>query len=315
VHGKVLSTMLDLDPTVHYAVFASAGEDFGYFQPRPPGQYLVATSALKAPEVPKQKKRVKVTRQYQQVRLPTVGAEMHKIDIKATTDRGTLMPVNEFKELMALYSMVLEVNLFQTDDTWTYPLVFPNGFRPGTSLPATALPHDWYARQDYVGYLSSLFLCFRGDMNFKALVNLGPDLAINRPIAYVSLGDVNTSILAYSPWVVSPYLELGQANYMNFGTGVATTVTAQQPIMEFCLPLRCGLPMSYTSRYDSLKGDDFGIVSQNALVNTNILTGAGSEELGVVDIIYRKRGSNMDLFHEVLIPPYALWGMRGFPVS
>jgi len=317
--GKVLSTMLDMDPTIHYAVFVSAGDDFSYFQPRPPGQYLTANvtsqAAAKATKAKKSRKKDTESRQYQQCRLPSVGAEMHKIDVKLTTDRGTLMPVNEFKELMALYANVLEVNVTDADNLWTYPLVFPNGFRPGTTAPSPALPHDWYARQDYLGYLSSLFLMFRGDMNYKAFVNVITDLGDNRPIAYVSLGDPITSELAYSPWEYSSAYEFGASNYMNFGTGVVSTVTAVQPVMEFCLPLRCALPMSYASRYDSLKGDAFEIRSENALVNTNLFTGAALPEYGIVDLLYRKRGSNFDLFHEVLPPPYSLWGVRGFALS
>jgi len=87
-----------------------------------------------------------------------------------------------------------------------------------------------------------------------------------------------------------------------------------QPVMEFCLPMRCSLPLSYASRYDSLVGDTYEMVSENSLVDTNI-NGVVEGDGHVRDLLYRKRGSNFALYHELLIPPYALWGNRGFAIG
>jgi len=276
----------------------SAGDDFAFFQPKPCGFYDVVNV-----HPDRQQRRTKLPDA--QCRLPSESHETHPIPLKFTHDVGDLMPLLHLTDWINLYSLVIDS---PEGVLGGEVLVYPDNVNaPPSSL--LGVHNDVYAIQDYLSYISSLFLYFRGDINVKVLC-VGPERTTAENYAYVELGDVaGDTTTTYSNITLPAGITIP-----NFGTGVAATDVSKQPVLEVCLPLRCNLPMSYTSSFDTSLAGPYTHVD-NAVVETNLLLFPLADPPHTLqDLVYRKAGSNFELMVETLPMDRRIYRYRGFLV-
>lgn len=309
---KVVSTMLDVAPTIPYYLFMSAGDDFAFYQPYPPGLYNVHEYAnagkLAPPDIHV------VDDLVAQVGLPSTGQEeVANTRFAFTTDPGTLTSMNTLYDYMRIWSRCIPFKDYDNDgDEEPIPDAIP-GFSSASWYPPIDRSADigannsWYFTLDYVAYLSSLFCFYRGGMGFKVIA-----ASKNRPqegYLYVSLGDSNVANRqrAHCPF---PYDDAEIPPNANLGAGSVVTPIVHQPVLETTLPYRGVNIWSNVIWSAAKRGVARNDDAYNASVQTNIvLQNTGNDVL--TDVMFRKAGVDFDLAVEAGLPPPTMWIARG----
>jgi hypothetical protein len=298
---QIINTAFEVETGLPYMVFISAGPDFSFYDPTPPGYNNVASSLVtKAPSEP-------VAELDLQISLPGNPDPIRLMKRYLTPDPGIYMPLRTLKSLMYLWSR----NLSSPINSFRFP------------LPLTILTPDtdwvWsnniiYSYSDYVSYCSCLFLYWRGSMSFKTVFNSNYVTGNRNGSAFVTLGDPFTTNLTYSNVVNLTTFPIGDSS-SNWGSGTIVTMTADQPTMEFNIPMRHNMGVSFTN----VNGSDnhnpwsrYGYIGPPA-INTNLDAVETIESVPTaIDLIYRKAGQDFSLYMESLIPPPSFWSTRGF---
>ena len=305
---KIVSTMLDVVPNIPYYVFMSAGDDFSFYQPYPPGLYNVheytsRKSTSKSPDDLEM-----------QVGLPMTGEEeIARTRFALTSDPGTLTAFNSIFDYMQVWSRCIPFKDYDNSgDEEPIPDAIP-GFSSASWYPPIDRSADigannsWYFTLDYVAYLSSLFILYKGGMGFKVVA-----ASQNRPqdgYLYVSLGDsaISNRQRAHCPF---PYNDNEIPPNANLGAGSVVTPIVHQPVLETTLPYRGVNIWSNVIWSAAKRGVARSEDAYNAGVQTNVVLQNTSNDV-LTDVMFRKAGIDFDLSVEAGLPPPTMWIARG----
>jgi hypothetical protein len=299
---RVISTMLDVAPVIPTYVYVSAGPDFAFYSPIPPGLYNASELAPSLDIV-------------SQIYLPMNDQqEVARTRSMVTSDPGTHVSLPTVFDYMKLWSRAVPFVDYEPSTEEPIPdagVGFANAywFPPVDRSEDLDANNSWFFTLDYVAYLSSLFLLYKGEMGFKvALATTG------RPqggYVYVSLGD---PIVRQQTHVPFPYSVEQVPPQSNFGAGTVITPTSKQPVLEFTLPYRGVNVWSFASyhAYTRVPATNHRYFP-NALVNHNVTLLDEEGELN--DAMFRKVGPNFALAIETGLPPPTMWAARGFDWS
>jgi len=346
---RVVGTMLDVVPSVPYYVFMSAGPDFKFYQPYPCGLYnLVGSEADKTVNAlanlvgntlasnldehltPKAKNKNKNKngatssrsgrkdpKTSKQVGLPFMNEiEIAKNRAAITPDPGIMPAFETFFDYMKIWSRSVSFFDYDNDDdeepipNAEVGMTSPCWFPPVDRARDVDANNSWFFTQDYVAYLSILFLYWRGTIGVK--VNVGAPRYATPLFIYTALRGIDDSVYrvqTHSPFFI-PVDNLPAP--ANFATGAVATPSSLQPILEASIPYR-GTNIWSTSILNSYgrgvaRLDD----PQPALVHTNVILEA---EGGLLDAMFRKVDSDFSLCLESTLPPPLFWIRRGQPVG
>jgi len=294
---EVINSFSDALPTVNYMLFMSAGPDFCYYDPTPPGFYNVISS-LPPPLT-----------QGAQCTLPGSGDVVRLVKGYTSCDPGLFKPLVSLKQLSCFWSRVM----YRTDDVFSYPIGSP---LQDLQYSSTWLKNDYFAQKDYFAYAHAMFLYWRGSMSYKTVFNTGyTGVTTHKDYAFVTLADPWVNVTTSTTFATDPNMILG-ASEANWGAGTICTKVDEQPIMEFTIPLRHALGASFVQSQDSADPtitSRYGYVPP-APINTNLLTYrfGPDDELIEVDLIYRKAGRDFEVYVESLMPYPSEWASRGY---
>lgn len=325
---RVVSTMLDLAPTIPCYVFVSAGSDFKFYSPIPPGLYnpdeitptpvsdgldkIFTFIPLKGTKDPPKEPLLE-----DQVFLPmTDQIETARSRFMITSDPGTHVSLPTVYDYMKLWSRSVPFLDYDNDDDEEPTPDASVGFTSATWYPPIDRSEDmdannsWYFTLDYIAYFSSLFALYKGEMGFKLCVS-SDEARPQNGYVYVSLGDPVTRQKTHIPF---GYTDEQVPPESNFGAGTVITPQSKQPVLDFTLPYRGSNVWSWTIINAYTRGSipDFGIIP-NASVNHNIVLISDSDVL--LDAMFRKIGPNFALAVEAGLPPPTMWAARGFDWS
>lgn len=294
---EVINSFSDTLPTVNYMLFMSAGPDFCYYDPCPPGFYNNVTTLPPPAEAAAQ------------CSLPGSGDVVRLVQGYSSPDPGLFKPLVSLKQLSCYWSRVM----YHTRDSFLYPIGEPN---QDMLYSSTWVKNDYFAQKDYLAYCHAMFLYWRGSMSYKTVFNTTyVGIPEHKEYAYVTLGEPWVSVTTQSTFANDPLMVLG-SSVSNWGAGTVCTKVDEQPIMEFTLPMRHALGASFVQSQDS---PDPNITSRYgyvppAPVNTNLYSYrfGDDDELVEVDLIYRKAGRDFEVFVESLMPYPSEWASRGY---
>lgn len=325
----VVSTMLDVEPEISFLIFVRAGPDFKFYQPYPPGLYnvrydtglsergkvkneAISRGKTSSTVVKPKKKKITSLSIEPQVLIPLENeAEIMTSSLAAVTpDPGILASFDSIYDYMKIWSRSIPFLDYDNEgDEEPIPdpnvgFMSPSWFTPVDRARTKEADSSWFFTLDYIAYLSSMFLFWRGSMGFKLV--LSPERDVPDTYLYASLSYGPYQIKARSPWD-SGTTDLSTDS--NFGAGAVATPATLQPILELSVPYRGytvwghTFPTAYT-RGISTHWDlvPLGVNSNLQLKNTeNVLA----------DAMYRKIDSDFALCFESVLPPYAFWRHRG----
>lgn len=312
---EVVSTMLDVDPTIPFFVFRTAGDDFSLFQPYPPGLYY-SPDVIPPPLDPQINPFDPGMTFDAQIGLPTFDHTVMTSRHQPTVDPGTLTPFTDFMDLMQIWSR--SVPFKDYNNTLSNEEPIPDvtaGFDgPCWWPPVDRARHyeannSWYFTVDYVHYLSILFLYWRGSIAAKVTYNpLIRGESNKASVLYVSLASDLTLRSPSHCAFGHDYESLPPI--ANFGTGTFATSTELQPVLECSIPMRATTTWSncipQTIKRGVAREDD----EYPSGVYTNILLYNESSNK-LADQFARKVDSDFALAVEAPLPPVQFWMQRG----
>ena len=195
------------------------------------------------------------------------------------------------------------VSFFDYNNTTEEPIPEPGvglsspcWFPPVDRSRNLAADNSWYCTQDYVSYLSHLFLYWRGSIATKVAVS--KNRSTTATFVYASLSHSSFHTQSRTPWSFAPSDLPPNAN---FGVGAVATPVDLQPVFEVSVPYRGYTVWGYTiiNAYSRGVGrlDDL----QPPLARNNIETVNSSDVLA--DSTYRKVDSDFAFCLESTLPP------------
>jgi len=328
----VISTMLDIQPTIPVYVFVSAADDFCFYGPIPPGLYnadelepaplkvgledgwtpggyIAGEKAL----VEKNKKKGKFV---DQVHLPTPEQEeVMRSRYGMTNDPGTMPVLPNLIDFMKIWCRCVPFEDYDNDDDEepipdaSAGFVYPYWYPPIDRTADVDVNNSWYFTLDYIAILSTLFLYYRGDMAFKIVI--AGDHRPQTGYVYVSLGDPVGRQKTHVPF---PYTSAQIPPQSNFGAGTVITPLEKQPVLEVSIPYRGSNVWSYANANACLRPPAVSLdYTPNAAVNHNVVLQGTADYLA--DAMFRKVGPNFNLAVETTLPPATMWAARGFDWS
>lgn len=317
VRLRTTSSAFDIAPIIPVAVFISAGPDFQYFDPRPPGYYgaiVVPQPASRSYDAPRNRgshppKKVDIFEgMTPQIRLP---AELEMLI--ELPEANYAVPLDEFVPISDLLGMarMFSRKMHSVEESAIYPADWT--YISTLSYASSSWPNnDAFSHMDYVSYISELFLYWKGSMSFKVIANKEVGPYPDRLGLSVCLGEPFNTIESYSP--IASTTQLGPSEATNFGGGYAGTNIELQPILEFTVPLRSSCPLGFTHYVDAETEVPFSIrtaFTPPPFIKTNIEYWVSTPVLSEGDHIYRMAGRDFALFTEFTIPPPYVWQTRG----
>jgi hypothetical protein len=314
VKFDVINTMLDVTPTLDIFVFVRAGEDFRFYQPYAPGCNECVTSGLlnianSIGNDPKKKDPNIVTQK--QVGLPPVDDTFETRAL--SLNELNLFPTCEnVEDYMKLWSRALPY------DTLSLGEPYPN-LEVGLTSPCwwtvdnpTAQGHgnnnSWYVTNDYVSYLSSIFVFYRGSIAAKVVCNVD---ANPRNYIYIALkSGVGARQKTHTPFTTDASSVPIEAN---FGNGVVITPGTLQPVLEITMPYRSLYAWRATNVISNYEKTPLAYGSNpayGAWIDSNVQLQIQDSDL--MDVLFRKVGPDFALAIPTLFPPPNLWMSRGY---
>jgi hypothetical protein len=308
---QVINSAFEVNTVLSYAVYVSAGPDFTYYDATPPGysnvQHADPPSELSVADV--------VAHMDHQISLPGTPDVINITKGFVTADPGLYKPLRTLKQVSSYWSRVMWPS--------TTSFRFPNGnafygLEPASSLYEDTWPaNNLFSSVDYVGYLHAFYLYWRGSMGFKTVFNTLHDTDVHQDYAFVTLGDPVTTVLTYTEYQPFPGFPLAASN-ANWGSGTIVTKVSDQPTMEFTLPMRHNLGVSFVHYTDALDAMfptyTYGYIPPPP-VHTNLESAIildDDEYPTEIDLIYRKVGKDFECYVETLLPYPSFWASRGF---
>lgn len=307
---KILSTMLDVTPTIPTAVYLSAGEDFMFYWPQPPGLYECepSSSALGKRKKKSKKARVPVT---SQIGIP---AEPILFETRACAQPPPpefCHPLKYLEDYMRYWCRVLPFIEVASNDE-PVPDVnyapFPC-FGANDSAGWTAdVNNSWYICQDYISFFSMAFLYYHGSMGFKAVCV--PTDQVIEPYKYMALAyNRRARYVAHNPFTSNPLISPQNAN---FGVGASVTPADKQPIIEFTMPFISRLSWALTNPQWDSNAESVVMQDLDSFPNfTSNVVLFDSDSGDLTDALFRKAGPDFTLAVETLPPSPFLWRVRG----
>jgi len=319
----VRATMLDATPVIPCFVFYTIGNDFKLFQPVAPGvslnpRYTAPSSELEKSVVianPKKKKDPNIV--YSQVQINSIqSGEFQMVDCYNTPDAGLLKPLTTIEDLMSIWSRGSTAWDSPSEDTYyTWrKLAFPVPWSTNTLFKSTFYPDGYdvsiWAKLDYIGYLSSIFLFWKGEIAYKTIVPLTIAEEYGNSYLSVALG----TPLSFTDYEEScdddTYLV---APVVNPGNGCIISDPSINPVLEFSFGYRGTTALGDTrwgtqSKYVN-SGTNF---LQNLATPSTISSNLFHTEQQIEDFaVLRKIGRGFALFTECLPPPQPIYLYRG----
>lgn len=306
----VVSTMLNVDPTITVAVYMSAGDDFEFYQP-----YAIGLNNVDTVES------LGFSRMEKQVQLPS-NTSIFDSRALSSPPTHTLPAMETVEHFMSIWAKALPYRTYDGHDE-PYP-VMANAGSPVSWPPANGsaawtlnVNNSWYNTCDFVALYSSHFLYYRGSLGCKVI--LSDKTAASTAYCYVGL---SPAMLDYRQKVNNPYTSDPLTTLpvdANFANGLVVTPSLKQPVLDVTIPFRSPLiwsPVCHDSFIvGSLMDNIFGNIARavgNPIV-TNVLLQVFEDDLQ--DVLYRKAGSDYFLALEGLLPPAPLWMARGWDWS
>lgn len=288
----VCGTMLDLAPTIPVFCFISAGDDFEFLQPRPPG--LVETDADLQQQIGLDEPQV-------------------KFDTRARIQNstGTMLPLRNVEDFMKIWSRALPFNNYSANDepapkieVAVDPAWFP--MVGSTAAITSGVLNSWYVTNDFVSYLSSMFLYFRGSLGLKVLVDYTEET-----YAYMSLRSGFKRKLVNNPFTTSATNVPAGAN---FGYGTVITPTVHQPILEMTVPQRSLYAWGLVNPQVAEKWNSYEQLKiSNGVLYSNVVLQLPEGDLR--DSLFRKAGEDYEVAVRSWLPSPYLWIASGGPWS
>lgn len=266
------SFFCDGTPMAHVAVFLSAGPDFRYYQPEPPGfKYMKVPAASSST----------LSLSSMTVGTPTAvkGSIANVYDAQCKFKASQTVVDTDIQYCERLSPMLELSSVEQLSQMWSTCWakgVYADSYLPAVLGPALCYSHGslGLGSQDFVSMAARIFLRFKGSVSHK-IINK-PDNTT--PVTYLSQTPQNY------PWSAPGALPGTSPKYVpaNPGVGLALTSPNLQPVLD----------ATFTP---------FGrfFASETAYLSTS---SNPYDHDGVPDIIYRRCGSDIQFFTELLVP-------------
>lgn len=296
---EIVSTMLDVMPTIPVYFYMAAGPDFRFYQPYAPGLQNLEEEVTTL-----------------QVALP-LDPEIASVRGATIPDPGILPAFNDMFDYMHLWSRALPFFDYR-NGTDQEPILdasvgysSPCWFPPVDRARDQAANNSWYFTLDYLSYFSILFLYWRGSISTKVAIATSDIRGVDSKYVYVTLGDpVGFSrAKVHCPFPVSPSTLPPNSN---FGNGTIATPSDLQPVMEATIAYRGCNTFEYTIVNANYRGQMFssGYGVPSASVKTNVLLNNQSTDM-LADAMFRKAGQDFVLGVQSTLPPPMFWILRG----
>jgi hypothetical protein len=291
----IVSTALDQPPVINTAYFIRAGPDFHFYQPWAVGLGFVAENNP-LPDFESQ------------CGLPEV-AEVFQTRAKVTKPTNQMFPIDTFEDIMSIWSRALPyatydgsdepiINIQQSVQPYWYPM------NDSAAMRTLNVNNSWWVTNDYVSFLSSMYLYFKGSLGFKILCVPGTGYK------YLSL-TTGTDMRqpGHNPFTSTSTQLPPQAN---FGFGTVATDLGGQPVLEVTIPLKCSFEWTWCNfaQTNSFLDGYFADTTTCGALYTNVNLHMPSGDL--LDALYRKAGPDFSLAVRTLLPPPTLWLAKGY---
>jgi hypothetical protein len=322
--------MLDVAPVMLALVYVSAGPDFKFYQPFPPGLYDTPLPAEKpTPATDKHSTSVDPFQEFARKReakgkeveldahvgLPMLSdADVAHTRAGVTPDPGTMFAFEDFMDYMQIWSRAVPFSDYDPGDEEPIPsaavgCVSPVWFPPVDRARDMDANNSWFFTIDYVHFFSILFMYWRGSISSKIVVAPATVRGVDDSTVYVSLGHLAyTRQMSYCPF---PYSSLDLPPLSNFGAGTVCTAPAFQPVLEVTVPYRG----SNTWANCNVNFYNRGVVTvfddpPPSPVFTNVVLQNTSNDV-LADAMFRKADSDFSLGVCSTLPPPPFWIYRG----
>lgn len=315
---RVISTMLDVDPTLTVLVFISCEDDFVFLQPAAvglanPGDVPVSGVKNVKPSPPDRKRNIGTLEV--QMGLPPV-TQVFETRATIQNNSNTLPTLVEVEDCFKMWARAVP---YATNNVSGEPIpryevgACPSWWNcesPDSAAWTPNVNNSWYMTNDYLSLFSSQFLYYRGSIGHKVVCSDTNDALYK----YVSLGLLFPKFRqpCHTPFTYSTSAIPLDAN---LGYGVAITPLDKQPVLDLTIPFRSSLvwrPIFWKYTSTTNPSSSWGLTSAPSLTHNIVLI---NEDGDLADALFRKAGADYHVAVEGLLPPPYLWVARGFDWS
>jgi hypothetical protein len=328
VSARIVSTMLDVAPTIPVYLFMRAAPDFAFYQPYPCGLYRVNELSVESQQKRAVKRSSKGKRKAKapgpvdlQVFLPFDSPEIAQSRYSVTSDPGTMINLPTVYDYMKIWSRAIPFKEYDDNE----PVPDANvGFKSASWFPPKvgALDEDslnsWYQTVDYIALLSTPFMYYQGEIAFKISVCTDSEVRDQGSYVYAALAGPE-NVGRQETHTEFQYSDAQVPPNSNFGTGTVITPQSLQPILEGTIPYRGTNVWSFTNNSLYYRGPGAsppwdtsadGYEPGNADVLHNIVL---NDDIVLADAMFRKIGKDFVLGLETILPPPTMWIAKGGP--
>jgi hypothetical protein len=171
----------------------------------------------------------------------------------------------------------------------------------------SGVQNSWYVTNDYLSYLSSLFIFYRGSIGVKIVIKNNAE----KGYKYVTLVPAPSARQpTHTPFTSDPVALDVDAN---FGNGTVVSPSDLQPILDLTIPYRdlnAWRATNVISNYTRTPLPSGCNPVYGAAIKHNIVLQITDGDLE--DALYRKAGADFELAVPTLMPPPTLWMSRGY---
>lgn len=309
---RIVSTMLDVTPTIPTALYISAGEDFMFYWPQPPGLYNSETNDLKKKVGKLSKKTRARVPVVSQIGIPVPPSLFETRACAQPPPSEFSHPIKYVEDFFRYWCRALPYAETDNNDEPVPEIKYAAwpayGFMADSAGWTPDVNNSWYICQDYLSFFSYSFLYFHGSIGMKTVCV--PTETVVEPYKYMALSyNHNGSFTAHNPFTSSSLISPQDAN---FGVGASITPGDKQPILEFTMPYISRL--SWMHMNPMFDFSSTSIVTQDFDATPNLTSNVklfDTDSGDLTDALFRKAGPDFAIAVETLPPSPFLWRVRG----
>jgi hypothetical protein len=293
---EVVSTMLDVSPIMDVLVFISAGDDFSFYQPYAPGANNVISSG----------DTISLTEAQCGLDAPDVVFQTRAKSVEPSNIMVRCEYVEDYTRYWSRSIPYTALSSGEPVPDLQIGLTTAGWWVTDSAAYAYETQNSWYVTQDYLSYISCLFMFYRGSIASKIFC-----IPTTETYKYVQITPMP---FARQP-THTPFTTAAAAlpENVNLGDGTVVTPGGLQPIIDLTIPYRSVYFWRATDVVANYEKSPLPISANPAgagWIRHNIDLQVPGGDLN--DAVFRKSGPDLAFAVPINMPPPNLWMSRGY---
>lgn len=294
---EVVSTMLDVAPVMDILVFVSAGKDFSFYQPYAPGANNVVSSGFEKHSLTEAQCGLDPPNVVFQTRAKEVGPSNLMVRCENVED------YTRYWSRCIPYS---DLSGGEPSPDLQIGLITAGWWVTDSAAYAYETQNSWYVTQDYLSFISCLFMFYRGSIAAKIFC-----IPTTETYKYVQvMPQPYARQQTHTPFTTAA---VALPANVNLGDGTVVTPGGLQPVIDLTVPYRSVYFWRATdvvANYEKSPLPGSANPAAAGWIRHNIDLQVPGGDLN--DAVFRKSGPDLAFAVPINMPPPNLWMSRGY---